>query len=219
MDNNRLDGFYLARLHGHKSIRWLLPGTARRKSRRTWTPRSCAWWLKTRARATRRTSSGLSRYIYIYIYIYIHPAHTLVSTLNLRYPHGGVRPFHQKSTCLTQLTLGPYVVQIWSRNTPESGANETLVLHRVGGWAGEANKVVPPSPFAASLSPSPQVVSRYPLEPPLLAFLLGTDPHRNSWSGFTTPSEVALQNHLEWLYKTICQWPVPSRACRGSLPD
>ena len=30
-------------------------------------------------------------------------------------PHGGVRPFHQKSTCLTQLTLGPYVVQIWPR--------------------------------------------------------------------------------------------------------
>jgi len=26
-------------------------------------------------------------------------------------PHGGVRPFHQKSTCLTQLTLGRYVVQ------------------------------------------------------------------------------------------------------------
>jgi len=32
-------------------------------------------------------------------------------------PHGGVRPSHQKSTGLTQLTLGPYVVQIWSRNT------------------------------------------------------------------------------------------------------
>jgi len=31
-------------------------------------------------------------------------------------PHGGVRPFHQKSTCVTQLTLGPYVVQIWSRH-------------------------------------------------------------------------------------------------------
>ena len=24
--------------------------------------------------------------------------------------HGGVRPFHQKSTCLTQLTSGPHVV-------------------------------------------------------------------------------------------------------------
>ena len=48
-------------------------------------------------------------------------------------PHGGVRPFLQKSTCLTQLTLGPYEVQIWSRNTPESGVNETLVLHRVEG--------------------------------------------------------------------------------------
>jgi len=27
-------------------------------------------------------------------------------------PHGGVRPFHQKSTCITQLTLGPSVVHI-----------------------------------------------------------------------------------------------------------
>ena len=30
--------------------------------------------------------------------------------------HHGVRTFHKKSTCLTQLTLGPYVVHIWSRN-------------------------------------------------------------------------------------------------------
>ena len=28
---------------------------------------------------------------------------------------GGLRPFHQKSTYLTELTLGPYVVQVWSR--------------------------------------------------------------------------------------------------------
>ena len=31
------------------------------------------------------------------------------------FPHGGVRPLHQKSTCLTQSTLGPDVLQIWSR--------------------------------------------------------------------------------------------------------
>ena len=31
---------------------------------------------------------------------------------NRTVPHGGVRPLHQKSTCLTQLTLGSYVVQI-----------------------------------------------------------------------------------------------------------
>ena len=36
--------------------------------------------------------------------------------LKVWYPHGGVRPFHQKSTCLPQLTSGPYVVQIWSRS-------------------------------------------------------------------------------------------------------
>jgi hypothetical protein len=28
-----------------------------------------------------------------------------------------------------QFTEGPFVVQIWSRNDPESGLNETLVLH------------------------------------------------------------------------------------------
>jgi len=47
------------------------------------------------------------------------------------YPHGRVQPFHQKSTCLVESTLGPYVVQIWSRNTPKSGPNDTRVLHRV----------------------------------------------------------------------------------------
>jgi len=38
-----------------------------------------------------------------------------------RVVHGAARPFHQKSTCLTQSTLGPYVVQIWSRTTPSLG--------------------------------------------------------------------------------------------------
>jgi len=32
-------------------------------------------------------------------------------------PHGRVRPFHQKSNCLTQLTFGQNVVQVWSRDT------------------------------------------------------------------------------------------------------
>ena len=35
-------------------------------------------------------------------------------------PHGGLRRCYQKSTCLTQLTLGPWVVKIRSRNTQES---------------------------------------------------------------------------------------------------
>jgi len=47
------------------------------------------------------------------------------------HPQGGVRPFHQKSTCRTQLPLGPDVVPTWSRNTPYSGVSETLVFHRV----------------------------------------------------------------------------------------
>ena len=36
-------------------------------------------------------------------------------------PHGGLLAFHQKSTCLTQLTFKRRVVQIWSRHTPKSG--------------------------------------------------------------------------------------------------
>ena len=39
-------------------------------------------------------------------------------------PHGGLRPFHQKSTCLSQLPQGPYVVQSWSR-TPRVLGIET----------------------------------------------------------------------------------------------
>ena len=42
-------------------------------------------------------------------------------------------PFIQKSTCLTQLTLGPNVVQIWSRYTLKSSGNETLEVYRVVG--------------------------------------------------------------------------------------
>ena len=49
-------------------------------------------------------------------------------------PHGGLRPFHQKSTCIMQLTLGLYDVQIWShggRVPLRIERNETRVLHRV----------------------------------------------------------------------------------------
>ena len=51
-----------------------------------------------------------------------HYAH--VRFLRLLQPHGGARPFHQKSTYLTQLTLGPYAVQIWSRNPRISEATK-----------------------------------------------------------------------------------------------
>ena len=59
-------------------------------------------------------------------------------------PHGGVRPLHQKSTCLTQLSRGPYAVQIWSRNTTESGVNKTLVLHRAACVSPACKKSPPP---------------------------------------------------------------------------
>ena len=48
-------------------------------------------------------------------------------------PHGGVRPFHQKSTFRTQLTLGHYAVHIRSRTPTEFGGIETRVLHHVAG--------------------------------------------------------------------------------------
>ena len=40
-------------------------------------------------------------------------------------PRGVVRLFNEKSTWLRELTLGPYVVHVWSRNTPASGFNES----------------------------------------------------------------------------------------------
>ena len=49
-------------------------------------------------------------------------------------PHGGLRPFHQKSTCITQSTFGPCVVQIWSRTSLELRGDETLVVHRAAGF-------------------------------------------------------------------------------------
>ena len=52
------------------------------------------------------------------------------SSLPTHQPHGGVRPFHQKSTCLTQSTLRSYLLQTWSYNTPKLGPNETRVAHR-----------------------------------------------------------------------------------------
>ena len=32
--------------------------------------------------------------------------------------HSGLRPFHRKSTCTTQITLGPDVAHIWSHSPP-----------------------------------------------------------------------------------------------------
>ena len=46
-------------------------------------------------------------------------------------PHDGLRPFHQTTTCLMQITSGPYVVQIWSRYPPIFKGNETLEVHRL----------------------------------------------------------------------------------------
>jgi hypothetical protein len=46
---------------------------------------------------------------------------------NLRVPHGGVRPFRQKSTCLAKSTLGHYVVQIRSRNPGISEATNPSI--------------------------------------------------------------------------------------------
>ena len=61
----------------------------------------------------------------------LHLIHRRMERPSILIPHGGVRPFIQKSTCLEQSTLEPHVLQIWSRITPESGVNQILVLHRV----------------------------------------------------------------------------------------
>jgi hypothetical protein len=51
------------------------------------------------------------------------------SPLGLELIDGGLRPLHQKSACLAQSILGPYVVeQIWSRNNPESGPHKAFTI-------------------------------------------------------------------------------------------
>jgi hypothetical protein len=46
---------------------------------------------------------------------YTPPASHLRANHQDNHPHGGVPPFHQESTRLTQTILGPYAAQIWSR--------------------------------------------------------------------------------------------------------
>jgi hypothetical protein len=48
----------------------------------------------------------------------LYVPYSLDSEPPLRFPspHGGVQPFHQKSNCPTQLTLGPYLMQIGIRS-------------------------------------------------------------------------------------------------------
>ena len=60
-------------------------------------------------------------------------------------PHGGVQSFHEKSTCLTQFTLGSHMVQISSRNSLYLRGNAIRVLQRVAqnGREAEAGAVHP----------------------------------------------------------------------------
>ena len=52
--------------------------------------------------------------------------------------HGGSRPIHQKSTCLTRLISRPHAVQFWPRIPLDLRGDETRVLHRLeGGSSGE----------------------------------------------------------------------------------
>jgi hypothetical protein len=65
-------------------------------------------------------------------------------------------PFIKSQFAPTQLTSRPCMVQIWSRYPPESGGNETFVVHRVD-WvsssgADRALSLPPPLPRARSLS-------------------------------------------------------------------
>ena len=74
---------------------------------------------------TRKQGTGISE-----VLLYASSGGRAITTF--RSPHGGVRTIHQKSTCLTQSSLGPDVVQIWSRYAPCFGHNETRVVHQVG---------------------------------------------------------------------------------------
>ena len=49
--------------------------------------------------------------------------------------HGGVRPFHRKPTCITQLhvSLGLFRTIKWLQFPADFRGNETLVAHRVVG--------------------------------------------------------------------------------------
>ena len=80
---------------------------------------------------------------------YESPCHLLIESLPARQrtsvqaivasPHGGLRPFHQKSTCIAQSTVGHYLVQMWSRYVR---MNETNELHRWG-WPHQNDKTAP----------------------------------------------------------------------------
>ena len=46
-------------------------------------------------------------------------------------PHGGLRTFHQKATCLKTIHSKDCFNANWSRNNQKSDPNETFVAHRV----------------------------------------------------------------------------------------
>ena len=58
----------------------------------------------------------------------------------LAFPHAGLRTFHQKSTCITQFTSGPQVVQIW----PEFWGDEKVDVLRVVGYPRGVEKIEAP---------------------------------------------------------------------------
>ena len=84
------------------------------------------WWLGVQGGGCRNCRRGQ---------VYPPERRGLVSPLSF-IPHGGVRPSHHESTCLSQSTLGPCMVQIWSRNTryfePPEPANSTVWLPKNG---------------------------------------------------------------------------------------
>ena len=49
----------------------------------------------------------------------------------LDHPHGGLRTFHQKSTCLQAISFKAFLVRIWSRYPPRIWGQKTRVAHRV----------------------------------------------------------------------------------------
>jgi len=129
----------------------------------------------------------------------------------------------KQSTCLTQLTLGSYVVQSWSRNTPKNSPSETLVLHRVG-----RALLRTPSPHSAptakcniSVQTSPFLETRETSPFFELASARWRPNLDTSTSRTTRSSSSSLTSHLLESDQLTSYAPIAVRPRRepGSLPD
>ena len=67
-------------------------------------------------------------------------------------PHGELRPFHQMSTCLTQLSLGLFRTIKWLQFALKIEGNETRVVHLVEGLSDAHQGILYEKAFKIKLS-------------------------------------------------------------------